>query len=461
MQSYFDLVSDTICAPITAEGRSGVALIRVSGEKSQDIVRKLATLPTKLDSHRIYYTKIEDEKSQIDEVLISYFKKGASFTGDEVFEISCHGNPLLVSQIIHLLLVHGCRMAKPGEFSFRAFYNGKIDLVQAESINELIHSKNTKQASMSLKNLSGDFSVSLQDIESNLLRVTAELEASIDFSEEDIPLLDYDRLSEDLRGALTKVNDYIDSFDPSRSFQTGAKILLLGPTNVGKSSLFNKLCHESRSIVTDIEGTTRDLVTKQLFIGPYPVELIDSAGLRDSTDAVESIGIERSLKQSQSADLIIYLTDIRDMDRFEAPLFLPTEKTLFVANKLDLVKSPQIVNNKPMDTNEVSPIASIKFFVSAHTGEGIDELKEEVIEYLSLKQGQDDNPILLQARHVDHFKSCFQHLEQGISLLNNDESPDIISQELMMALAEIHHILGKKFDDEVLDSLFSQFCIGK
>jgi tRNA modification GTPase len=461
MTRYLDLVADTICAPITAPGRAGVSVIRVSGSRSLSILRSISDLRDALESHRVYLSYIYDGSESVDQVLVTYFESGRSFTGDEVLEISTHGNPLITNRIVNLLLSHGCRMAEPGEFSFRAFYNNKIDLIQAESINDLIMAQNTRKAASSLAKLKGNISSRLTQVEQSLISVMAELEASIDFSEEDIPLENSSHLVDQLRPSFEILVQLMDSYNVGRSLDKGAKILLLGSTNVGKSSLFNYFCKEDLAIVTDVPGTTRDLIRGQQFIGPHPVEFIDSAGLRVSDDQVESIGISLSRGMLPSADIVLFVFDSTQEIPVSELAHLPWEKTFLVFNKFDLIGEDTEYFLKQVGDYFPDSSKPLIHLVSAQTGFGVSSLISHVESHLSNLMAQDTGAEITQARHYNHLCVCHDHMTQAKALLNESESPDLVSQELMLALVEIQSILGKQFDDEILDKIFSQFCIGK
>lgn len=463
MIRYLDLVSDTVCAPITASGRAGVAVIRVSGNRASQIIQKITDINKPLQSQRVYLTQILRNDKPIDEVLVTYFKEGCSFTGDEVIEISSHGNPLVTNQIVNLLLENGCRSAEPGEFSFRAFYNGRIDLLQAESINSLIQSKNTLKANVSLDQLGGGLSKALHQVEQSLITVMAELEASIDFSEEDLVTNEYSSLSAKIHESLKAIDRFIESYDVGRNLDRGTQVLLLGPTNVGKSSLFNTLCKENLAIVTDVPGTTRDLLRGQVFVGPYNVEFLDSAGVRFSDDQVESIGISLSLEKAQNAEAILCVLDCSSDFDEDFIKDLPLEKTIFVLNKIDLLgvgeERKQFIDRFHSKIRFAQPDNIIQ--VSVLENIGLEILSRRLEAVLAERNSGTENSYILQARHYNHLNQCRTHLLASLGQMEEKESADIISQELLLGMSEVHQILGKQYDDEILDRIFSQFCIGK
>lgn len=466
MIRYRDLVSDTICSAITPPGYSGVAVLRVSGERSLEMV--LPFFPSLKDSqpksHRAYFGQfLNREGKLLDEVLITYFEKGKSFTGDQSLEISCHGNPLLVNKIIDCLLSSGCRLAEKGEFSFRAFYNGKIDLVQAEAINSLIKTSHDFGSESFLKQLEGKLSDKFKEIQDFLITALAHLEASIDFVEEDIDPQELQLLKKPISEAHDVVSELLGSYSNGKVLNESFKISLLGPTNAGKSSLFNKLVEEERAIVTEQPGTTRDIVSDKRFLGDMPVEFLDTAGIRETSDHVETIGIEKSLALSKTANLILYLIDIDDPVDIPQSICLPKEKTIMVFNKIDLSHDPKNVEKvveKYMENNCLSNNCVETSLISAETSEGIDTLKSQIsIKIESIFYGHSED--LTQARHFDHLSRCLEHLNATLSMLDNSESPDLLSQELQLGLSEINGLLGKECNDEILDKIFSDFCIGK
>jgi tRNA modification GTPase len=460
MVRYIDFLSDTICSPITAPGYAGVSLIRISGSKALEISKKLLPLlPTKPKSHTSYLTSVNNLNEQkIDQALVTYFEEGKSFTGDESVEISCHGNPLIINEITNYLLSLGCRAAERGEFSFRAFYNGKIDLVQAESIQQIVFSKNKVGSQASLEQLTGSLSKEILLIEDKLINVLSHLEAMIDFVEEDIAPDEFALLINNLKDLSLSINELVESYSVGKNLNEGHRILLFGNTNAGKSSLFNHLLNDERAIVTDIHGTTRDLIRGQMFLGNNLIELIDSAGIRESEDIIEKIGIDKSLQEVNKADLVLHIIDSTKPININELEMTDKSKTLFVFNKIDLLKAD-------VDCNEM--IAS-QFFIdqvpvkiSAILGRGIAELINEIKNRLIKDNVDDGKVVITQARHFNHLNNLLNHIVQSLSLLDINESPDLISQELSLGLSEIHQILGKEYNDEILDRVFSEFCIGK
>ncbi len=467
MIQYRDLLGDTICSPVTPPGHSGVAVIRVSGDKAfsqtLDIIDSKNLKP---ESHRSFLTSILDDQGQkIDQVLLTFFAKGKSFTGDETVEISCHGNPLLVNAIVGRYLESGSRSAERGEFSFRAYYNGKIDLVQAESIQSLVSTKMRKGSRAFVEQLKGQLSKEFENLQDELVTAMAHLEASIDFVEQDIETAELKAVENLITKANEKTKKLLATYDVGKSLQKDLKILILGNTNAGKSSLFNYCLGRDRAIVTEIAGTTRDLVTAQKFLGSSSIEFVDSAGLRETSDVVESLGIQKSLDEVQSSDLIFYVIDLKNPGNYSLLSSLQTEKLILVLNKRDLIESEDeaigvlnnIIKNSGIDLSEKQVC-----FVSSKEKQGGDRLLKMAEDLLiSDSQVADGEAVVTQARHFNHLKALKTYLDQGILLTQCGDSPDLISQELALGLSELHQLLGKEYTDEVLDKIFSQFCIGK
>lgn len=440
-------------------------MLRVSGDKSLDISRRLCQLDEKeIPSHTCCLTTFRNEEGYpVDQVLLTYFEKGRSFTGDQTVEISCHGNPLIVNRIAQLYLKNGCRSAEKGEFSFRAFYNGNIDLIQAESIQQLVMSKSSYGSETFLSQLSGKLTEEFNHLEEILITCMAHLEATIDFIEQDIDPEDYQIIIKKLTIAEEKTRHLLDSYSLGKNLSRNFKILLLGETNVGKSSLFNWLIEKDRAIVTEVAGTTRDIVSDQTFIGNHSVEFFDSAGLRMTHDLVEGIGIEKTLKESLEADLILYVFDASQNQPIQTPISYRSNQCIFVFNKTDLLSgmSEDLVLKEFNRNNGLNISLINSCFVSVLKNRGRVQLVDKILDQIVGNRGPQESSMITQARHFDHLNNILNHLRSSLDLLKINESPDLISQEFALGLSEVHSILGKQYDDEVLDKIFSDFCIGK
>lgn len=447
---------DTICALATAHGIGAISVIRVSGSQAVEVVRKLASfLPEHLESHKIYYgiLKSADRARSLDEVLVSYFQAGRSFTGETSFEISCHGSEAVVNEILSELIAAGARSARRGEFTYRAFMNGRLDLVQAESVLALIESRTTRASHLALRQLQGDFSKRLKSILDQVTWVLAQLEANIDFAAEDIEIAGAELLAEKLKNVTEETKVLLSSYRQGRIVSEGFHVLLVGRPNAGKSSLLNALAGEERAIVTEIAGTTRDFVEAAMVLDGYRVLFVDTAGLRHTEDPVEKIGVQRTLEKLNSADLIFYVLDgsqgVMDDERDFLPK-IPWNKALALANKADLGVHPSL---KDFSLAPLHP-------VSAVDGRGLEDLRRE----LRARMGgevSEDSTLVSNARHFEGLQLLRKSLENSLPLVLDKESPDLIALELQTGLLALYEILGLTYDDQVMDRVFSEFCLGK
>lgn len=474
----FERDNDTICAIATAPGSGGIAVLRLSGERALSLARQLCRfLPEKPESHRIYYgflTKLnppgENASEKLDEVLVSYFEKGRSFTGEETIEVSCHGGRFLCSLILKELVSAGARVAQPGEFTYRAFMNQRLDLVQAEAVLELINSENSAASQLALRQLEGGFSTELKDIKNELTTGLAHLEANIDFASEDIEIASNSDLQKKLKEVRNRLQELLGQYKIGRIAREGLSLLLVGEPNVGKSSLLNVLVREEKAIVTDVPGTTRDLIEGMVEISGLPVRITDTAGFRETLDPVERIGIDRMKGRLKNADYVLVLIDGTDRDGQTLKLvseFVPKEKTLIAFNKADLVPARTEAENmdwlQRLLTDEV--FESLRksgriFTLSAKSGLGVHDIREFLATEIS-KMSEVRSSGLMNARHFELIQNALRYLEKGLELLNKNESPDFIAFELHASLRAIYGILGERFDDQVMDQVFREFCLGK
>lgn len=456
--------TDTICALATAHGLGAISIIRVSGPSSESVVRKLAGhLPEKLESHKIYYGILRsvDGSEAIDEVLVSYFATGKSFTGETTFEISCHGSETIVANTLRELIAAGARPAKRGEFTYRAFMNGRLDLVQAESVLAMIESKSSRATQLALRQLQGGFSKTLRGLLDDLTWVLAQLEANIDYAAEDIVIATGDSLVSRTKKILKETNEILSTYRQGRIVREGYQVALVGKPNAGKSSLLNALAGEDLAIVTHIAGTTRDFVDTEVLISGYRVSLIDTAGLRSTDDTVEKIGIERTLAKLESVDEVFYVADASEVITVEEKEFfhqLPYDKITVLLNKSDLIPEGDLnslmsSHSKALNVNSIIP-------VSAKSGLGLEAVRGHLAKNLAI-QVHEDNTTVANARHFEGLKILKQSLEEGLPLLLEGESPDLIALELQAGLFALYEILGQTYDDQVMDKVFQEFCLGK
>lgn len=450
----------TICAISSPPGVGGVSVLRVSGAKSVDYVGKLASfLPAAPRSHHAYVGILKSAKSEaIDQVVVLPYLGERSYTGETTVEIFCHGSPAIANWILEELVGVGCKTAEKGEFTYRAFSHGKIDLVQAESVLELIESESKLAAKQALNQLRGGLSQKLNHIEHQIIWAMAHIEAGIDFSAEDIQVVSTEQMQKHLSDLLAQIRILIGSFKSSQLVQEGFYVVLSGKPNVGKSSLLNLLAEEDKAIVSEFAGTTRDLVETKIFMNGLPIRFVDTAGLRESTDHIEKMGIQRSRQAQAKADLNIYVFDLReglDAEDLQAIKSLSEGPLLVVGNKSDLV------NNKSNNINELSksfPAHSLA--LSAHNLADRERLLQLIgkncTEIDSLGDG-----VLTRTRQLENLQSAEAALDEALLATEQQVGFEFIAVHLQQAILAIQLTLGKRFDDDIMDRVFREFCIGK
>jgi tRNA modification GTPase len=450
----------TIVALATPPGRSGIGVIRLSGDDSLKIIRQLTKDKNFSPKPRFaHLRKIYDIETAevLDHAIIIYFKSPHSFTGEDVVEISCHGSPVILRQIIDLCLRLDARMAEAGEFSLRALANGRMNLSQAEAIRDLIDAQTIASARQSIRQLQGEISHRLQPLKDELLDVIVVLESSLEFVEDDLPDFQAENIKTKLNQIAENLGKMASTFQAGKLLREGLKIALVGRPNVGKSSLFNALLGHERAIVTDIAGTTRDQIHEKLVIGNIPVSLIDTAGLRETTDTVESIGVERARRTMADADLVIVLLDAsQDLTEEDKEILENTEdfSRIIALNKIDLSETSQI---KSQIVNCKSQIVEI----SAKTGEGLDKLKKAMIEPFQPQDIENTSFLISDARHHDLLVRSKTEIENSIHLLDQKMSEEIVLIGLHNAIRFLGQITGETTTEDMLTRIFSTFCIGK
>ena len=455
---YLNRDKDTICALATAHGIGAISVLRISGSRAAEITRKIAAfLPENLESHKIYFGTVKSVEggTPIDEVLISFFAEGRSFTGEETMEISCHGSETIVAEILANLVKAGARPAERGEFTYRAFMNGRMDLVQAESVLAMIESRSQRSSQLALRQLKGDLSKRLNRLVEDITWVLANLEANIDFSSEDIEIASSDRLAVRIDQAAMETEKLLASYRSGRILRSGFQVVLVGEPNVGKSSLLNALAGDDRAIVTPIAGTTRDFVEADVQLEGVRVTFIDSAGLRVTDDPVEKIGVTRTLERLKAADLVALVIDHQNGLSDTAEQFIdaiPWEKCVVLVNKSDLPGKEWMPTAFGRDVKAL--------YVSATTGSGLSQFREHLGE---LFKGflSEDSTLISNARHHEGLLSLRATLRVVADQLRSGESPDLIALELQSGLKTVYEILGVVYDDQVMDRVFSEFCLGK
>ncbi len=451
---------DTIVGPATPPGEGGVAIVRLSGRCAEALLRRFFVPSSKscpFSSHHLYHGHIIDLHGQpVDEVLAVLMRAPRTFTREDVAEIHCHGGPVLVGRILDLLVDGGARLAQPGEFTFRAFLNGRLDLTGAEAVIDLIKAQSAAAGSLALRQLEGELSQQIYKFRQILVGLLAETETLIDFPEEDIPLPSLQRLEEGATAVYRDIGELLKGFAAGRALKEGLSLLILGPPNVGKSSLLNALLGESRAIVTDIPGTTRDTIEEPLVIGGFPLRVIDTAGIRESEDPVEVEGVRRTLDKIRGADLVLVVVDgsqPRGADDLKSLEACSGKAVLLVVNKADL-------GTLPLDLPWRGLPAVI---VSSRTGAGLDELCSRIVEIVAGPQGMDaeGGVLVSDRRHREALVRCQRGLEaflEGVTLFRDAE---LLAFELREALSALGEITGETTPEEILGIIFSRFCVGK
>ena len=449
-------MKDTICAIGTLVGESSINLIRISGSESINIVNKIFDRDlTKKESHTITYGFIMDKDEKVDEVLVSIFKSPKTFTREDVVEINTHGGKASVNKIMELLLLNGCRMAEPGEFLKRAFLNGRIDLVEAESVSDMITSKTDAARRMSMKGISRELSNRIDDLRSNVLELIANIEVNIDYPEyEDAVVVTCDLVKEKMKYIKDKINEMVDSSKNGLIIKNGLNVAIVGKPNVGKSSILNALLGEEKAIVTDIKGTTRDVVEGSILINGIDVNLYDTAGIRETTEVVESIGIERSIKKIEEADLVLFIidssSDFEDEDKKELES-LKDKKVLVVYNKIDIGNKKQ----KELDKYE-----SIE--ISSNDKDKVNLLKNKISEIFNLDDiTNSDYTYISNVRQISLLKKCLEIVDNINEEVENDTPVDLMEINIKLLWETLGEITGNVYKDELLDEIFSKFCLGK
>ncbi len=466
LQKTHIIEEDTIAAISTPFGESGIGIVRMSGPLAESIAKRVFRSKRgevfNFISHHFHYGEIVDPKDGqvIDEVLLVLMRAPKTYTREDVVEIHCHGGYFLLRRVLELVLREGARLAQPGEFTKRAFLNGRIDLTQAEAVIDLIKSKTKESLEIATQQLKGILSKEMMAIKEQLIKDLTLIEAHIDFPEEEIERISLEELKKNLNSILLKVEEWLLSYEEGKVFREGISCAITGKTNVGKSSLLNVLLKEDRAIVTPIPGTTRDVIEEVINIHGIPIRLIDTAGLRGARDIIEEEGIKRAKEKIEDADLIILVLDgsieleEEDFEIFEE---VKEKKKVICVNKKDLPLKLSIEGLKKRFEND--PIV----FTSALESEGIDELREAI--YFSvIKRGVRVSPehlIITNIRHKEILCKVKENLQNGIKGLEEGKSLEFIAFEIRLALEAISEMVGETTTEEILNRIFEQFCIGK
>lgn len=464
-------VNDTICAVSTASGMGAIAVVRLSGERSHEIALSVFRKKNNklnvndIEAYKAYFGEVFDPKSDdmIDEVLVTFFKSPHSYTGEDSVEISCHGSIYIQQRILELLVNQGARLAEPGEFSKRAFINGKLDLTQAEAVAGLISSQNEASHRIAVNQLKGGFSKELKELRAKLLDLTSLLELELDFSEEDVEFADRTQLRDILNESLTHIGKLTDSFRLGNAIKNGIPVAIVGETNAGKSTLLNAILGEERAIVSDIEGTTRDTIEETFNINGTLYRFIDTAGIRETSETIEKIGIERTFRKISEADIILGMLDLtkgyesvcKSAELIISKINSKKQTLLLIGNKRDLAGS------FPISQLQES-FSGIHFsFISAKDTADIDTLKSLIIKYSDIHQVTSNESLVTNVRHYEALVHAAQSLRQVRNGMDMNLSADLLAEDLKQGLYHLGSITGEVTNDEVLGNIFGRFCVGK
>ena len=457
-------ITDTIAAISSAAGNSGIGIIRVSVDEAIEVVDKIFRPANKnkklanVESHTVHYGHIMDGDKTLDQVLVIVMKNPHSYTGEDTVEIDCHGGMLILKKVLDLVLKNGARTAEPGEFTKRAFLNGRIDLSQAEAVMDLINSKNDFALNSSIEQLKGGVSDAIKDIRKDIIYHIAFIESALD-DPEHISLDGYDEeITEMLNENINKISKLVNSFDNGRIMKEGIKTVILGKPNAGKSSLLNLMLGEDRAIVTDIEGTTRDTLEENINFNGLSLKIIDTAGIRDTEDLVERIGVNKAKEIAKEGDLIIYVVDgsreLDDNDR-EIIKLINDKQAIILVNKSDMDTVINIDDLKKDSNRDV-------ILFSAKNGEGMDQLEEEIRNmFYSGKVTYNDQVYITNARHKEALENALESLKQVKNSVDAGMPEDFYSIDLMDAYTDLGLIIGESVEDDLVNEIFSKFCMGK
>lgn len=448
-------MEDTIVAISTTLGLGAISIIRVSGKDSISLVDKVFSKDlTKALSHTIHYGFIKDKNEKIDEVLVSIMKAPKTFTREDIVEINCHGGIAVTNKVLEVLLKNGARLAEPGEFTKRAFLNGRIDLLEAEATMDLISSESDKARKISINALTGETSSLIKNLREELIKIISNIEVNIDYPEyEDIEELTNDKILPSISSFRNKLEEIIKKSKDSKVIKEGINVAIIGRPNVGKSSLLNALLEEEKAIVTDIPGTTRDTVEGKIIIDGIILNLIDTAGIRKSNDIVEQIGVEKSIKMIDSSDLVIFMLNNNEKLSDDEKTILDKIKDknkIIIVNKIDL----EDVLDKSILDNYIE--------ISVKEGKGIYKIKEEIKRlFINNEIETSDMTYLSNARSITLLEKALNYIDEAVKAISLESPIDIVEINLKDAWNALGEVIGETYTDELLDELFSRFCLGK
>lgn len=461
-------INDTIVALATASGAGAIAIIRVSGPDAIAITSPLFSAKSgkslmDVDSHTIHLGEVKDDKKVIDEALVSVFKGTKSYTGEPTVEISCHGSHYIQQEIIQLLLRKGCRAANPGEFTLRAFINGKMDLSQAEAVADLIASDNEASHQLALQQMRGGFSSEIAKLREELLNFASLIELELDFAEEDVEFANRDEFQKLILRITNVLKRLIDSFATGNVIKKGVPVAIVGEPNVGKSTLLNALLNEERAIVSDIAGTTRDTIEDEISIGGIGFRFIDTAGIRETKDVIEGLGIRKTFEKIEQAQVVVYLFDSSSVtsggiEKLSVEIEkiknrFPLKPLVIIANKTDILDQAEVSNLKSQISNLLP--------ISAKTGEGVEKLQTTLLDFVNTGALKNNDTIITNSRHYDALLKALEEINKVQDGIDAGLSSDLMAIDIRQALYHFGEITGQVTNDELLGNIFANFCIGK
>ena len=447
---------DTIVALSTPGGFGGIAVIRLSGTYSLNIIHNIFSKAGKIAPQKALLGNIRDDGEFLDTAVVTFHQAPRSYTGEDVVEISCHGSPYIIDRILEACTKSGARLADPGEFTKRAFLNGKMDLSQAEAVSELIYSRTRTAHHSAAAMLRGTTGLQIGSLRQTLINIIASLELELDFGEEEIDFLPKETVTKNITQLNRQIDGFVESFEYGRMIMEGIRVAIIGPPNSGKSSLFNAFLQEERVIVSPHPGTTRDTIEESYKLEGYHFRLIDTAGLRETEDEVEHIGIDRAKRIALDADIVLFVIDNRAVES-EYFRYLPEDKdrTIFILNKADLFSAREIQRQTAYAQK------SGTFLCSAKQRTGIHEIATEILNRVKSKIPQSEEVLITQKRHRDILVRSQHYLNNAINAIASSHPSEIIVIDLREALQTLDEILGKTTNEDILNLIFSEFCIGK
>ena len=456
--------TQTIAAIATALSNSGISIIRISGSDSLNIIKKIFKTSYNIEPNKIVYGKIVRNNTVLDEALVSYFKDPKSFTGEDVCEINCHGGIQSTREILELVLESGAKLAEPGEFSKRAFLNGKMDLSQAETVINLINAKTRTSAKVASFQLEGKLSKKIKDLREGLIELLAHIEVSVDYPEYDYDEVENDHVTQLLNKKINEIDYLINTFEQGRIIKDGVNVAILGKPNVGKSSLLNTLANFDRAIVTDIAGTTRDVVEESINIGDFVINIADTAGIRDTEDVVEKIGVEKSIKKLDEVDFVIYMLSPENIfDEYDKNILSKIQnkglKYVVLINKTD--KKEKMIFDTFLDELNKMNIKNV-IPISIYENIGIDDLKKYIINTFNNNDLDFEHELVItNERHRDLLKKSKEYLFDALNEVKNGQPIDIISIYIKKSAKTLGEIIGSDVSEDVVHKIFEKFCLGK